>query len=112
MLNKSKLSYYIISYFQTEESLTNLQRNIHPLALKNLRSLLDFNDKDWSSLINDLKNKEVPKSELNRETHLVNKLIEQLCILLPMTVHFGLTRFLDSNGLPKLQCIYITKIGM
>ena len=56
-------TYYIISYFQTEESLTNLQRNIHPLALKNLRSLLDFNDKDWSSLINDLKNKEVPKSE-------------------------------------------------
>ena len=43
--------------------MTNLQRNIHPLALKNLRSLLEFNDKDWSSLINDLKNKEVPKSE-------------------------------------------------
>ena len=52
--------------FQTEESLTNLQRNIHPLALKNLRSLLEFNDRDWSSLINDLKNKEIPKSESSK----------------------------------------------
>ena len=39
---------------QTEQSLTTLQRNIHPLAIKNLRSLLDFHNEDWSNLITDL----------------------------------------------------------
>ena len=55
---------------QTEESLTNLQRNIHPLALKNLRSLLDYNDGEWSNLINDIKSKEIHKSD---STKIFNK---------------------------------------
>ena len=46
--------------------MTNLQRNIHPLAMKNLRSLLDFNEGDWSKLINDIKNTEMPKTESSK----------------------------------------------
>ena len=56
--------------FQTEQSLTNLQRNIHPLAIKNLRSLLDFNNEDWSNLISDLVDK---NSRMKEPRNIYNK---------------------------------------
>jgi hypothetical protein len=55
---------------QTEQSLTNLQRNIHPLAIKNLRSLLDFNNEDWSNLISDLVDK---NSRMKEPRNIYNK---------------------------------------
>ena len=65
--------------FQTEQSLTNLQRNIHPLATKNLRNLLDFHNKDWSILMNELQEQyahkvEQDKNNNNRNTDNVKNL--------------------------------------
>ena len=59
--------------FQTEQSLTNLQRNIHPLATKNLRNLLDFQNKDWSILMNELQEQYAHKVEQDKNYNNRNK---------------------------------------
>ena len=53
--------------------MTNLQRNIHPLALKNLRHLLDYNDRDWSKLMNNWKGQGFYDSEPKKGEHTENK---------------------------------------
>ena len=35
---------YFFLFFQTEESLKNLQKSIHPLAIKKLKGLLDLKE--------------------------------------------------------------------
>ena len=53
--------------------MTNLQRNIHPLALNNLRNLLDYNHGDWSKLMSNLKSQEPSNSDLKESENAENK---------------------------------------
>ena len=53
--------------------MTNLQRNIHPLALNNLRNLLDYNHGDWSKLMSNLKSQEPSNSDLKESENVENK---------------------------------------
>merc|ERR1712020_865154 len=57
---------------QTEQSLTNLQRSIHPLSLKNLGNLLRFQNSDWNSLIQNLQTFDTHSKDANEhiETNL------------------------------------------
>ena len=52
-------------FFQTEQSLTNLQRSIHPLSLKNLGNLLRFQNSDWNSLIQNLQTFDTNSKDAN-----------------------------------------------
>ena len=60
-------------HFQTEQSLTNLQRNIHPLAIKNLRNLLDFHNNDWSDIMKKLQEQNLHKDEEKKTYNNQNK---------------------------------------
>ena len=66
------IQYFICLIFQTEQSLTNLQRSIHPLSLKNLGNLLRFQNSDWNSLIQNLQTFDTHSKDANEhiETNL------------------------------------------
>ena len=45
--------------------MTNLQRSIHPLSLKNLGNLLRFQNSDWNSLIQHLQTFDTNSKDTN-----------------------------------------------
>ena len=65
VLYQLPIQYFIYFIFQTEQSLTNLQRSIHPLSLKNLGNLLRFQNSDWNSLIQNLQTFDTNSKDAN-----------------------------------------------